>query len=115
MQSAIPLGKRMMYLDANHSQLNKYSSLDDENFKDVASEINRMLEQWPTTAAATQVGAELNQSTSLSTSEHRKSSPRTNASPRFWVVPNVSSLDFTGRSDVLEDMREVRLCPSRPS
>jgi hypothetical protein len=42
-QSATLLRKRMMFLDADHSGLNKFSREDDDNFKLVLPEIRRMV------------------------------------------------------------------------
>lgn len=43
-QSATLLGKRMMFLNTDHSGLNKFSGEDDENFALVLPEIRRMVE-----------------------------------------------------------------------
>lgn len=43
-QSASLLGKRMIFLDVDHSGLNKFSGEDDENFRLVLPEIRRMVE-----------------------------------------------------------------------
>lgn len=42
-QSATQLGKRMIPLDTDHSGLNKFSGEDDENFRLVLPEIQRMV------------------------------------------------------------------------
>ncbi|EON65753.1 hypothetical protein W97_04992 [Coniosporium apollinis CBS 100218] len=43
-QSASLLGKRMMFLNTDHSGLNKFSGMDDENFALLLPEIRRMVE-----------------------------------------------------------------------
>ena len=50
-QSASLLGKRMMFLDADHSGLNKFGGEDDDNFKLVLPEIRRMVEDGPSIVA----------------------------------------------------------------
>lgn len=42
--SASLLGKRMMFLNTDHSGLNKFSGMDDENFALLLPEIRRMVE-----------------------------------------------------------------------
>jgi hypothetical protein len=46
-QSASLLGKRKIFLNTDHSGLNKFSGEDDENFKLVLPEIRRMVEDGP--------------------------------------------------------------------
>ena len=46
-QSASLNGKRSIYLTTDHSGLNKYHGLDDENFQLVLPEIQRMVQAAP--------------------------------------------------------------------
>lgn len=50
-QSASLVGKRMMFLNTDHSGLNKFSGKDDENFELVLPEIRRMVEDGPSIVA----------------------------------------------------------------
>lgn len=84
-QSAAILGKRRMYLEANHSGLNKFSGLQDPNFRSVCAELERMV------------------------LDSRKRSTRLNhehaqSQKSLWLVPRSSTSIFTGRQDLLERM-----------
>ena len=46
-QSASLLGKRKIFLNTDHSGLNKFSGVDDENFALVLPEIRRIFEDGP--------------------------------------------------------------------
>ena len=46
-QSASLLGKRKIFLNTDHSGLNKFSGVDDENFALVLPEIRRICEDGP--------------------------------------------------------------------
>ena len=50
-QSASLLGKRKIFLNTDHSGLNKFSGVDDENFALVLPEIRRMVEEGPSIVA----------------------------------------------------------------
>lgn len=50
-QSASIPGKRMMFLDADHSGLNKFSGMEDENFNLLLQEIQRMATDGPSAIA----------------------------------------------------------------
>ena len=51
LQSATLLNKRMMFLNADHSGLNKFSGKDDENFTLVLPEIQKMVRDGPSIVA----------------------------------------------------------------
>ena len=44
MQSATLVGQMMMYMDSDHSGLNKFSGLNDGNFMRLLPELRRMVE-----------------------------------------------------------------------
>jgi hypothetical protein len=44
MQSSTLVGQKLMYMDADHSGLNKYSGRDDSNFALLLPELRRMVE-----------------------------------------------------------------------
>jgi hypothetical protein len=50
-QSASLLGKRKIFLNTDHSGLNKFSGVDDENFALVLPEIRRIFEAGPSIVA----------------------------------------------------------------
>jgi hypothetical protein len=50
-QSASLLGKRKIFLNTDHSGLNKFSGVDDENFALVLPEIRRIFEDGPSIVA----------------------------------------------------------------
>ncbi len=70
----------MMYLDTDHSGLNKFSGVDDPNFKLVRSVIERMV-----------------QTSSPRLCEFFREASR-NA---HWLVPRVANAFFTGRTEIL--------------
>lgn len=43
-QSATLVGQKLMYMDADHSGLNKFSGVHDANFKVLLPELQRMVE-----------------------------------------------------------------------
>ena len=43
-QSATLVGQKLMYMDADHSGLNKFSGVDDGNFRLLLPELRRMVE-----------------------------------------------------------------------
>jgi hypothetical protein len=43
-QSATLVGQKLMYMDADHSGLNKFSGRDDSNFTRLLPELRRMVE-----------------------------------------------------------------------
>lgn len=45
------IGKRMIYMDADHSGLNKFSGQEDRNFKLLLPEIQRMVKYSPSAVA----------------------------------------------------------------
>ena len=51
MQSAGPVGKRIMYMEADHSGLNKFRGMEDSNFKLLLPEIRRMVKSGPSVVA----------------------------------------------------------------
>jgi hypothetical protein len=50
-QSASLLGKRKIFLNTDHSGLNKFGGVDDENFALVLPEIQRIFEDGPSIVA----------------------------------------------------------------
>ncbi|KAL9117774.1 MAG: hypothetical protein Q9187_005686 [Circinaria calcarea] len=93
-QSASLLGKRMMFLDTDHSGLNKFSGKDDENFALVLPEIQRMVNDGPSIVAG----------------HHRaKDTGAMRHGNIHWMVPRPINELFTGRTDLLLRIRET-LC-----
>jgi hypothetical protein len=45
MQSATLVSQKLMYMDADHSGLNKFSGPDDKNFKQLLPELQRMAKE----------------------------------------------------------------------
>ncbi|KAM3067116.1 hypothetical protein ACMFMG_011672 [Clarireedia jacksonii] len=86
MQSASLVGKRMISLNTDHSGLNKFSGKDDENFKLVLPEIQRMVKDGPS------IVAERYRAKDVSATSHRNV---------HWVVPRTINPLFTGRGDLL--------------
>ena len=87
-QSAAILGKKRIYLEADHSGLNKFSGLQDPNFMSVCAELERMIVDTK------------KRNTRLETPPRQP--PRTQ-----WPVPRNSTFIFTGRQDLLEHMGEL--------
>ncbi|KIN05367.1 hypothetical protein OIDMADRAFT_177562 [Oidiodendron maius Zn] len=88
-QSATLLGKRMMFLDTDHSGLNKFGGEDDENFLRVLPEILSMVEGGASTVA----------------NRHRTKSSRL---PKpLKVLPFGRNKDFVGRQSQLNRLVKV--------
>ncbi|KAH6694361.1 P-loop containing nucleoside triphosphate hydrolase protein [Leptodontidium sp. MPI-SDFR-AT-0119] len=88
-QSASLLGKRMMFLDADHSGLNKFGGEDDDNFKLVLPEIRRMVKDGPSIVA------------------ERYHTGTANLGNVHWIVPRTVSTLFTGRGELLLRIQEA--------
>ncbi|RDW70985.1 putative kinesin light chain 1 protein [Coleophoma cylindrospora] len=85
-QSARLLGKRAMFLETDHSGLNKFSGDDDENYTLVLSEIQRMVKDGP----------------SRIIERYRVKGAKSNShGNRHWRVPRVVNELFTGRDELL--------------
>ncbi|KAF1364158.1 TPR-like protein [Lizonia empirigonia] len=89
-QSATLVGQKLMYMDADHSGLNKFSSIDDRNFMLLLPELQRMVKD----------------SASVVADRHRSkdASPAGNV---HWMVPRAVNSLFTGRSEVVERMQSA--------
>ncbi|TVY88425.1 Protein SERAC1, partial [Lachnellula willkommii] len=93
-KSATLLGKRMMFLDTDHSGLNKFSGADDENFALVLPELRRMA----------QGGASIVAKRHRARGEYIKLCFGNNGATHgniHWMVPRAINNLFTGRTDIL--------------
>lgn len=84
-QSASMVGKRMMFLNTDHSGLNKFSGEDDPNFALLLPEIRRMVEG----GALAAVAARYQGTSALSYGN------------MHWIVPRPINKLFTGRTELL--------------
>lgn len=73
-----------MYLDSDHSGLNKFSGLDDPNFKTVSSVIEKMVRE---TALPRLCGPSKDISANV-----------------FWLIPRIVNDLFTGRTGILNNI-----------
>ncbi|KAF1951354.1 hypothetical protein CC80DRAFT_210229 [Byssothecium circinans] len=89
-QSATLVGQKMMYMDTDHSGLNKFSGADDRNFMLLLPELRSMVEN------------------SRSVVEERyRSKDASPAGNVHWMVPRTVNSLFTGRSEVVERMQSA--------
>ncbi|CAG8948701.1 hypothetical protein HYFRA_00001822 [Hymenoscyphus fraxineus] len=92
-QSASLHGKRMIFLDTDHSGLNKFSGIEDENFALLLPELRRMVD--------TQMSV-LHKNNSTQAGQSSKPSENTH-----WNVPRQVNGLFTGRDDILDKIRHA--------
>ncbi|KAM3088918.1 hypothetical protein ACMFMG_000539 [Clarireedia jacksonii] len=98
-QSATLLGKRMIFLNADHSGLNKFSGEDDENFTLLLPEIQRIVRDGPSIVA----------------DRHRsKDASATSHGNVHWVVPRTVNPLFTGRGELLRRIQKA-ICSDHTS
>ncbi|KAG9239961.1 P-loop containing nucleoside triphosphate hydrolase protein, partial [Calycina marina] len=91
-QSASLVGKPMIFLDADHFGLNKFSGEDDENFRLVLPEIRRMIKN----------------SGLIVTERHRVNDIRANSHGNVHlIVPRTVNSLFTGRAELLVRIQTV--------
>ncbi|RDW83502.1 putative kinesin light chain 1 protein [Coleophoma crateriformis] len=90
-QSARLLGKRAMFLETDHSGLNKFSGADDENFILVRSEIQRMVEDGPSSIIE----------------RYRINGIAETELYLHWRVPRVVNELFTGREELLDRIQKA--------
>ncbi|TVY32007.1 Protein SERAC1 [Lachnellula subtilissima] len=89
-QSATLLGKRMMFLDTDHSGLNKFSGSDDQNFALVLPELRRMA-----------LGG-----ASIVADRHCARDNGATHGNIHWMVPRAINNLFTGRTELIRKVRE---------
>ncbi|KAI1117128.1 hypothetical protein F5Y14DRAFT_19005 [Nemania sp. NC0429] len=94
-QSATIQGKRMIYLDTDHSGLGKFHGTDDENYMLLLPEIRSMVERAPSAMAS-------RQSTTVPTgTDIPQDQVKQNG---HWVVPFGRNRQFVGREPILEQL-----------
>jgi hypothetical protein len=105
MQSATLVNQKLMYMDADHSGLNKFSGRDDSNFMLLLPELRRMVNNSGSVVAdryrskgRQQLWAQF-QSWTTSAND-----PAGNV---HWIVPRIVNSLFTGRSEVIERMQSA--------
>ncbi|KAF2632596.1 hypothetical protein BU25DRAFT_487060 [Macroventuria anomochaeta] len=89
-QSAMLVGQKLMYMDADHSGLNKFSGVDDKNFMLLLPELRKMVEN----------------SGSVVADRYRSKDARS-AGNVHWIVPRTVNSLFTGRREVIERMQSA--------
>ncbi|KAI8945007.1 hypothetical protein F4801DRAFT_594485 [Xylaria longipes] len=102
-QSASIQGKRMIYMDTDHSGLNKFNGADDENYMLLLPEIRRMVK------GASSAMADRQQNTTVPTElaiRHDQVNQK-----RHWIVPFGRNEYFIGRESILERLL-ARIPPS---
>ncbi|KAF2803835.1 uncharacterized protein BDZ99DRAFT_546416 [Mytilinidion resinicola] len=97
-QSASLLGERMMYLNTDHSGLNKFSGEDDSNYALLLPEIERIVREGP----------------SVVLNRHRRNDQYDSLGNKHWMVPRALNTLFTGRKDLLGRIQNAFLS-DRPS
>ncbi|KAM0310604.1 hypothetical protein ACHAO8_007970 [Botrytis cinerea] len=96
-QSATLLGKRMIFLNTDHSGLNKFSGEGDENFALLLPEIQRMIRD----------------GLSIVVDRHRvKDADPANHGNVHWMVPRTINSLFTGRDELLRRIQKAIHCDS---
>ncbi|KFY60010.1 hypothetical protein V497_03938 [Pseudogymnoascus sp. VKM F-4516 (FW-969)] len=86
--SATLIERRMIFLDTDHSGLNKFTGKDDENYALVLPEIQRMVDNGPSIVA--------------SRHQSKKSEAAGN---KHWLVPRGVNKLFTGRSEIIDKIK----------
>ncbi|KAF2625473.1 hypothetical protein BU25DRAFT_473452 [Macroventuria anomochaeta] len=89
-QSATLVGQKMIYMDADHSGLNKFSGVDDRNFMLLLPELRRMIKDSGSVVA-----------------DRYRSKDAGPAGNVHWMVPRAVNSLFTGRSEVVERMQSA--------
>ncbi|KAF2499993.1 hypothetical protein BU16DRAFT_233539 [Lophium mytilinum] len=97
-QSASLLGKRMIFLETDHSGLNKFGGEDDSNYALLLPEIERIVRDAP----------------SIVLERHLPENQHESTGNKHWMVPRALNALFTGRKDLLERIQKS-LRSSRPS
>lgn len=111
-QSASFHGKRVVFLNTDHSGLNKFSGKDDENFALLLPEIQRMVNHGPSTVIDRhkRKGTDQNLKSVTSRLEHMESAPADHAKPSgnvHWMIPRTVNSLFTGRAELLDRIRDA--------
>ncbi|KFY02433.1 hypothetical protein O988_02162 [Pseudogymnoascus sp. VKM F-3808] len=86
--SATLSGRRMIFLNTDHSGLNKFTGKNDENYALVLPEIQRMVDNGPSIVA--------------SRHQSKKSEAAGN---KHWLVPRSVNRLFTGRSEIIDRIK----------
>ncbi|KFY76048.1 hypothetical protein V498_09778 [Pseudogymnoascus sp. VKM F-4517 (FW-2822)] len=88
--SATLSGRRMIFLHTDHSGLNKFSGANDENYALVLPEIQRMVDNGP-----------------LMVTNRFKTKEDEATRNKHWLVPRGVNRLFTGRSEIIDRIREA--------
>ncbi|KFY07138.1 hypothetical protein V492_07413, partial [Pseudogymnoascus sp. VKM F-4246] len=86
--SATLSGRRMIFLNTDHSGLNKFSGKNDENFALLLPEIQRMIDDGPSIVARRHQPKEVEASGN-----------------KHWLVPRGASKLFTGRTEIIDRIK----------
>ena len=93
-----------MFLDADHSGLNKFSGMDDENWTLVLAEVGRMVKDGPSIVADRHRAKGKHNKPCMelkTTNLHTADSGATRHGNIHWTVPRPTNELFTGRTDLL--------------
>ncbi|KAH7066288.1 hypothetical protein BKA63DRAFT_524118 [Paraphoma chrysanthemicola] len=89
-QSATILGKKLMYMDADHSGLNKFSGIDDKNFVRLLPELQRMVHN----------------SDAVVKDRYRPKNADLTGNIH-WIVPRTVNSLFTGRTKLIDRIQRA--------